>query len=85
MPSFIVGLHGNIDVAQQYMNIWAIQQDAAMDYQDVSRLVAIAFLEYANLDIGITYYHHRAIYFGGAMKNKIIAHNFPLMKHKGIL
>jgi hypothetical protein len=30
VQSFIVGLHGNIDVAQQYMNIWAIQRDAAM-------------------------------------------------------
>jgi hypothetical protein len=32
--------------AQQYMNIWAIQRDAAMDGRDVSRLVATAFLEY---------------------------------------
>jgi hypothetical protein len=31
MQSFITGLHGNIDAAQQYMNIWAIQRNATMD------------------------------------------------------
>jgi len=82
MPSFIVGLHGNINVAQQYMNIWAIERDVTMDCQDVFYLVATAFLEYANINLGIINYHHLAIYFGDAMKNKVIARNFPLMKHK---
>ncbi len=83
MQSFIVSLRGNIDATQQYMNIWAIQQYAAMDGQDVSRLVANAFLEYANLDLGITDYCHLAAYFGDTMKNKVIACNFPLMRYKG--
>jgi hypothetical protein len=50
------------------MNIWAIQQDAAMDGQNVSHLVAIAFLEYANLDLRIIDCHHLVAYFGGAIK-----------------
>ncbi|CAK9228751.1 unnamed protein product [Sphagnum troendelagicum] len=66
--SFIVGLSGNVDAAQQHMNLWAIQRDAAMDGEDVSRLVATAFLEYANLDLGIADYRHLAAYFGGAIK-----------------
>jgi hypothetical protein len=61
-------MHGNIDVAQQYMNIWAIQRDAAMDGQNVSHLVAIAFLEYVNLDLGIADCCHLVVYFSGAIK-----------------
>ncbi len=47
VQSFIVGLRGNFDTTQQYMNLWAIQWDAAMDGEDVSHLVATTFLEYA--------------------------------------
>jgi hypothetical protein len=39
-----------------------------MDGKDVSHLVAITFLEYANLDLGIANYRHLAVYFGGAIK-----------------
>jgi hypothetical protein len=68
MQSFIAGLHGNMDVAQQYMKLSAIEQDAAMDGGDVSRLLAGASLEHANLDIGIANYRHLAAYFGHAIK-----------------
>jgi hypothetical protein len=78
MQSFIVGLHGNIDVAQQYMDIWAIQRDVAMDGQDVSRFVATTFLKYANLDLGIANYHLVA-YFGDAIKQSYCT-KFPISK-----
>jgi len=61
--SFIISMQ-----TQQYMNIWAIQRNATMDGQDVSCLVATSFLEYANIDLGIAYYHHLASYFGSAIK-----------------
>jgi hypothetical protein len=77
MQSFIVGLRGNIDVAQQYMNIWAFQRDATMGGQDVSHLVATAFLEYANLDIGIANHCHPIVYFGGAIKQSYCT-KFPI-------
>jgi hypothetical protein len=62
VQSFVAGLCGNMDAAQKYMNLWAIERDAAMDGEDVSRLVAGAFLEHANLDIGITDYRHLVAY-----------------------
>ncbi len=68
MQSVIADLHGNMDAARQYMNVWAIEQDAAMDGRDVSHLVVDAFLEHANLDIGIVDYRHLVAYFGGAIK-----------------
>jgi hypothetical protein len=68
VQSFITGLHGNIDATQQYMNIWAIQQNATMDGQDVSHLVATAILEYADLNLRIVDYRHLATYFGDAIK-----------------
>ncbi len=74
---FIVGLCGNIDGAQQYMNIWAIQQDAAMDGENVSCLVATTFFEYANLNLRIADYHHLAAYFGGAIKQSYCI-EFPI-------
>jgi hypothetical protein len=59
------------------MNLWAIQRDVAMDGEDVSRLVATAFLEYANLDLGIADYRHLAAYFGGAIKQNYCT-KFPI-------
>jgi hypothetical protein len=67
MKSFIADLSENVDVAQQYTNLWVLQRDVAMDGEDVSRLVAIAFLKYANLDIRIADYRHLAAYFGDAL------------------
>ncbi len=81
MQSFIVGLHGNIDVAK-YMNIWGIQGDVAMDGQDVSRLVATAFLEYANLDLRIVDCHHLVVYFGNAIKQSYYT-KFPIDETSG--
>jgi hypothetical protein len=82
MQSFIAGLRGNIDTAQQYMNLWAIQRDAAMDGENVSRLVATAFLEYANLDLGIADYRHLAAYFSSAIKQSYCT-EFPIDKTSG--
>jgi hypothetical protein len=59
------------------MNLWAIQQDAAMDGEDVSRLVATAFLEHVNLDLRIADYCHLAAYFGGAIKQSYCM-EFPI-------
>jgi len=50
------------------MNIWAIQQDVAIDGQDVFHLMATTFLKYANFDLGIVDYHHLDVYFGDAIK-----------------
>jgi len=50
------------------MNLWAVQRDATMDGEDVSRLVATAFLEHANLDLGLADYCHLAAYFNSAIK-----------------
>jgi len=77
MQSFIASLHGNIHAAQQYMNIWAIQQNATMDGQNVSHLVATTFLEYANLDLGIANYHHLIAYFSSAIKQSYCI-EFPI-------
>jgi len=82
VQSFIAGLSGNVDAAQQHMNLWAIQRDAAMDGEDVSRLVAIAFLEYANLDLGIADYRHLAAYFGGTIKQSYCM-EFPIDETSG--
>ncbi len=68
VQSFIAGLRGNIDAARQHMDLWAIQRDVAMDDEDVSRLVTTAFLERANLDLGIADYRHLAPYFSSAIK-----------------
>jgi hypothetical protein len=68
MKLFIANLSGNVNVAQQYTKLWALQRDVAMDGEDVSRLVAIAFLKYANIDIRIVDYRHLAAYFGDALK-----------------
>jgi len=59
------------------MNLWAIERDATMDGEDVSRLVAGAFLEHANIDIGIADYRHFAAYFGGAIKQSYCT-EFPI-------
>jgi hypothetical protein len=48
-----------------------------MDGGDVSRLVASAVLEHANLDIGIANYRHLAAYFGGAIKQSYCM-EFPI-------
>ncbi len=77
MQSFIAGLRGNIQAARQYMNLWAIQRDAAMDGEDVSRLVATAFLKHANLDVGIADYRHLAAYFDDAIKQSYCT-KFPI-------
>ncbi len=82
VQSFIVGLSGNVDAAKQYMNLWAVQRDAAMDGEDVSRLVATAFLEYANLDLGITDYRHLVAFFGGAIKQNYCT-EFPIDETSG--
>jgi hypothetical protein len=82
VQSFVAGLRGNMDAARQYMNLWAIERDAAMDGEDVSRLVAGAFLEHANLDIGIADYRHLATYFGGAIKQSYCT-EFPIDETSG--
>ncbi len=82
VQSFIAGLRGNMDAARQYMNLWAIERDATMDGEDVSRLVAGAFLEHANIDIGIADYRHLAAYFGGAIKQSYCT-KFPIDETSG--
>jgi hypothetical protein len=77
VKSFIVGLRGNIDAAQHYMNVWAIQQDAAMDGGDITRLVATAFLKSTNLDIRIADYHHPTAYFGNTIEQSYCM-KFPI-------
>jgi hypothetical protein len=77
VQSFLVGLRGNIDVALQYMNVWAMERDAAMDGGDVSSLVATAFLEHANLDLGIADCRHFAAYFDNAIKQSYCT-EFPI-------
>jgi hypothetical protein len=64
------------------MNLWAIQRDAAMDGKDVSCLVTIAFLEYANLDLRIVDYRHLATYFGNAIKQSYCT-KFPIDETSG--
>jgi hypothetical protein len=64
------------------MNLWAIQQDAAMDDEDVSHLVATAFVEHANLDLGIVDYHHLAAYFDCAIKQSYCT-KFPIDETSG--
>jgi len=59
------------------MNLWAIERDATMDGEDVSRLVAGAFLEHANIDIEIADYRHFAAYFGDAIKQSYYT-KFPI-------
>jgi superfamily II DNA or RNA helicase len=71
-----------MDAARQYMNLWAIERDAAMDGEDVSCLVAGAFLEHANLDIGIADYRHLVAYFGGAIKQSYCT-KFPIDETSG--
>jgi hypothetical protein len=75
-------LCGNIDAAQQYMNIWAIQRDVTMDVQNASRLVAIAFIECANLDLRIANYRHVVAYFHNAIKQSYCT-EFPIDKTSG--
>ncbi|CAN5950579.1 unnamed protein product [Sphagnum jensenii] len=82
VQSFIAGLRGNKDAARQYMNLWAIQRDAAMDGEDVSRLVAMAFFEHTNLDLGMADYRHLAAYFGGAIKQSYCT-KFPIDETSG--
>jgi hypothetical protein len=77
VQSFIAGLRENIDAAQQYMNVWAMERDAAMDGGDVSRLVATAFFEHANLDLRIAAYRHLPAYFGGTIKQSYCT-EFPI-------
>jgi len=82
MQSFIVGLCGNINATQQYMNIWVIQRNAAMDGQNVSHLVATVILEYANLDLRITNYHHLVTNFGDTIKQSYYT-EFPINETLG--
>ncbi len=82
VQSFIAGLRGNIDVAQQYMNVWAIQRDAAMEGRHVLRLVAARFLEHANLDLGIADYRHLTAYFSGTIKQSYCT-EFPIDETSG--
>ncbi|CAK9868447.1 unnamed protein product [Sphagnum jensenii] len=79
VQSFIAGLRGNIDVAHQYANVWAIERDAPMDGGHVSSLVATAFREHANLDLGMADYRHLAAYFGGSIKQSYCT-EFPIDK-----
>ncbi|CAK9856543.1 unnamed protein product [Sphagnum jensenii] len=53
-----------------------------MEGAHVSRLVAAAFLEHANLDIGIADYRHLAAYFGGAIKQSYCT-EFPIDETSG--
>jgi hypothetical protein len=64
------------------MNLWAMQRDAAMDSEDVSRLVAMAFLKHANLDLRIADYRHLAAYFSGAIKHSYCT-KFPIDETSG--
>jgi hypothetical protein len=48
-----------------------------MEGGHVSRLVAAGFLEHANVDFGITDYHHLATYFDGAIKQSYCT-KFPI-------
>jgi hypothetical protein len=77
VQSFIGGLRGNIDAARQYANVWAIERDAPMDGGDISSLVATAFREHANLDVGMADYRHLAAYFGGSIKQSYCT-EFPI-------
>jgi hypothetical protein len=77
VQSFIAGLRGNIDTARQYMDLWAIQQDVAIDGEDVSRLMTTTFLEHVNMDLGITDYRHLTAYFSGAIKQSYCM-EFPI-------
>jgi len=82
VQSFVASLRGNMDVARLYMNLWAIERDATMDGENVLRLVADAFLEHVNIDIGITYYHHLAAYFSEAIKQSYCT-EFPINEISG--
>jgi hypothetical protein len=82
VQSFIVGLCGNINATQQYMNVWAIEGDAAMDGRDVSRLVATTFLKHTNLDLRIIDYRHLVTYFGGTIKQSYYT-KFPIDETSG--
>jgi hypothetical protein len=82
VQSFIVGLRENNNAAQQYMNLWAIQRDAPMDGENVSRLVATAFFEHANFDLGIVDYRHLVAYFGDAIKQSCCT-EFPIDETSG--
>ncbi|CAM6005359.1 unnamed protein product [Sphagnum balticum] len=48
-----------------------------MDGGDVSSLVATAFREHANLDVGMADYRHLAAYFGGSIKQNYCT-EFPI-------
>jgi len=59
------------------MNVWAIQQDVAMDGRHFSRLVAARSFEYANFDLGIVNYRHLVAYFGNTIKQSYCM-KFPI-------
>jgi hypothetical protein len=59
------------------MNLLAIQRDTAMDGEDVSRLGAMAFLEHANLNLGIADSRLLVAYFGDAIKQSYCT-EFPM-------
>jgi hypothetical protein len=84
VQSFIVGLSGNVDAIQQYTNLWAIRRDVVMDGENVFRLAAITFLEYANLDLRIANYRHLIAYFGGTIKKSYYM-EFPIDETSGHL
>jgi len=64
------------------MDLWAIQQDVAIDGEDVSRLMTTAFLEHVNMDLGIADYRHLTAYFGGAIKQSYCT-EFPIDETSG--
>jgi hypothetical protein len=53
-----------------------------MDGGDVSSLLATAFLEHANLDLGMADYPHLAAYFGGSIKQSYCT-EFPIDETSG--
>jgi hypothetical protein len=53
-----------------------------MDDRDISRLVAVEFFEYANLNLGIVDYRPLAAYFGGAIEQSYCT-EFPIDETSG--
>jgi hypothetical protein len=53
-----------------------------MDGRDVSHLVAVAFLEYANLDLRIGDYRHLIVYLGDTIKQSYCT-KFPIGETSG--
>jgi hypothetical protein len=75
--SFIIGLHGLSDIAQQHMDLCAIQHGKVMDGIDVFQLVIDAFLQYTNFDIELVDYQHLTIFFQHSIKKDYCTY-FPI-------